>query len=92
MAIGNVFGSNIFNMTVIFFADIFYRPGILLIDAKIVHIVTAMVGIVMSTVILIGLFYRSRKSFLLMGWDSITAAAFYILGAYLLFQLGINVV
>lgn len=92
MAIGNVFGSNIFNMTVIFFADIFYRPGILLIDAKIVHIVTAMVGIVMSTVILIGLFYRSRKSFLLMGWDSIAAAVVYFLGAYLLFQLGINIV
>jgi len=92
MAIGNVFGSNIFNMTVIFFADIFYRPGILLADAKIVHIITAMLGVVMSTIILIGLFYRSRRSFLLMGWDSIAAAVFYFLGVYLLFQLGLNVV
>lgn len=92
MAIGNVFGSNIFNMTVIFFADIFYRRGVLLADARIVHIVTAMVGVVMSTIILIGLFYRSRRSFLLMGWDSITAAIFYFVGVYLLFQLGIQVI
>jgi len=92
MAIGNVFGSNIFNMTVIFFADIFYRQGVLLADARIVHIVTAMVGVLMSTIILIGLFYRSRRSFLLMGWDSITAAVIYFIGVYLLFQLGITAI
>ncbi|SIQ69140.1 sodium:calcium antiporter [Halanaerobium kushneri] len=92
MAVGNVFGSNIFNMTVIFFADIFYRQGVLLQDAKIVHILTATVGIVMATIILIGLFYRSRRSFMWMGWDAIAAAAVYFAGVYLLFQLGLNVI
>lgn len=91
MAVGNVFGSNIFNMTVIFFADLFYRQGVLLEDAKIVHILTATVGILMATIILIGLFYRSRRSFLWMGWDAIAAAVVYFAGVYLLFQLGINV-
>jgi cation:H+ antiporter len=92
MAVGNVFGSNIFNMTVIFFADVFYRQGVLLQDAKIVHILTATVGIVMATIILIGLFYRSRRSFMLMGWDAIAAAVVYFVGIYLLFQLGLNVI
>lgn len=92
MAVGNVFGSNIFNMTVIFFADVFYRQGVLLQDAKIVHILTATVGIVMATIILIGLFYRSRRSFMLMGWDAIAAAIVYFAGIYLLFQLGLNVI
>jgi len=92
MAVGNVFGSNIFNMTVIFFADVFYRQGVLLEDAKIVHILTATVGIVMATIILIGLFYRSRRSFLMMGWDAIAAAVVYFVGVYLLFQLGLNVI
>ena len=92
MAVGNVFGSNIFNMTVIFFADLFYRQGVLLQDAKIVHILTATVGIVMATIILIGLFYRSRRSFMWMGWDAIAAAAVYFAGVYLLFQLGLNVI
>ena len=92
MAVGNVFGSNIFNMTVIFFADVFYRQGVLLEDAKIVHILTATVGIVMATIILIGLFYRSRRSFMWMGWDAIAAAVVYFAGVYLLFQLGLNVI
>jgi len=92
MAVGNVFGSNIFNMTVIFFADVFYRQGILLEDAKVVHILTATVGIVMATIILIGLFYRSRRSFMMMGWDAIAAAVVYFAGVYLLFQLGLNVI
>lgn len=92
MAVGNVFGSNIFNMTVIFFADVFYRQGVLLEDVKIVHILTATVGIVMATIILIGLFYRSRRSFMWMGWDSIATAVVYFVGVYLLFQLGLNVI
>ncbi|ODS49972.1 MAG: inner membrane protein [Halanaerobium sp. 4-GBenrich] len=92
MAVGNVFGSNIFNMTVIFFADVFYRQGVLLQDVRIVHILTATVGIVMATIILIGLFYRSRRSFMWMGWDAIAAAVVYFLGVYLLFQLGLNVI
>lgn len=92
MAVGNVFGSNIFNMTVIFFADLFYRQGVLLEAAKIVHILTATIGILMATIILIGLFYRSRRSFMWMGWDAIAAAVVYFVGVYLLFQLGLNVI
>lgn len=92
MAVGNVFGSNIFNMTVIFFADLFYRQGVILEDVRIVHILTATIGIVMATIILIGLFYRSQRSFVWMGWDSIAATAVYLIGVYLLFQLGLNVI
>jgi len=92
MAVGNVFGSNIFNMTVIFFADVFYRQGVLLEDARIVHILTATIGILMATIMLIGLFYRSRRSFMWMGWDAIAATIVYFAGVYLLFQLGLNVI
>lgn len=92
LAVGNVFGSNIVNMAVIFFADLFYQQGVLLVDAKIIHIVTAVVGIIMTTIILIGLFYRSRRSFLFMGWDAILAALVYLAGVYILFQLGLNVI
>jgi cation:H+ antiporter len=46
----------------------------------------------MATIILIGLFYRSRRSFMWMGWDSIAAAVVYFAGVYLLFQLGLNVI
>ncbi|TDO95061.1 cation:H+ antiporter [Halanaerobium saccharolyticum] len=92
MAVGNVFGSNIFNMTIIFFADVFYTQGVLLDNVRIVHILTATVGIIMASIILIGLFYRSRRSFMWMGWDAIAAAVVYFAGVYLLFQLGLNVI
>jgi len=91
MAIGNVLGSNIFNMTIVFFADAFYRKGNILADAKIVHIITAMVGLLMSAIVMIGLFYRSKRTILSIGWDSMFVAIIYFLGVYLLFQLGVNV-
>ncbi|MFW6389909.1 MAG: sodium:calcium antiporter [Halanaerobiales bacterium] len=91
MAIGNVMGSNIFNMIIIFFADIFYKPGYIMGSVSQIHIITAMVGIIMSTIALIGIFYRSKKTFLTIGWDSLSIAIVYVIGVYLLFILGINV-
>ncbi|MFW6270570.1 MAG: sodium:calcium antiporter [Bacillota bacterium] len=91
LAIGNVMGSNIFNMFVIFFADIFYRPGYILASVSEVHMITAMIGIIMSTIALIGIFYRSKKTFLILGWDSLGIAVVYLIGVYLLFNLGIHI-
>jgi len=90
MAIGNVMGSNIFNMTIVFFADLFYRGGYILSSVKVVHIITAMVGLIMSAVVLIGLFYRSRRTIFNIGWDSMFIGIIYIIGVFFLFKLGIN--
>ncbi len=91
MAIGNVLGSNIFNMIIVFFADIFYRPGFILASVSLDHIVTAMVGLMMSAIALIGLFYRSRRTIFTIGWDSLFITITYFTGVYLLIKLGIEI-
>ena len=90
MAVGNVFGSNIFNMTVIFAADIAYAGGPILSSVSLAHGLTALLGLILASIATIGLFYRSEKTFLNIGWDAISIIIIYFFGAYLLFQLGIN--
>ncbi|MCF8008525.1 MAG: sodium:calcium antiporter [Halanaerobiales bacterium] len=91
MAAGNVLGSNIFNMSIIFFADLFYRDGAILSSVKMLHLITASIGIIMSSIFIIGLFYKSKKTVFGMGWDSIMVFGVYLLGFYLLFTLGISI-
>lgn len=91
MAAGNVLGSNIFNMSIVFFADIFYRDGYLLSSVKMLHLITASIGIIMSSIFIVGLFYKSKKKVFGIGWDSLAVFAVYILGFYLLYQLGVAI-
>ncbi|MGM0410487.1 MAG: sodium:calcium antiporter [Bacillota bacterium] len=93
MALGNVFGSNIFNMIIVFFADLFYRDGYILASVDFVHVITSMVVLMMSVIAIMGLFYRSKRTVfaLKIGWDSFLIGIIYFLGVYLLFRLGISV-
>jgi cation:H+ antiporter len=90
MAVGNVLGSNIFNMTIIIVADLFYRQGPVLTNVSLNHTVTAIIALILSSIVVIGLFYRSKKTFFNIGWDSFAIIFVYLLGVYLLFNLGIN--
>ncbi|MBM7622846.1 sodium:calcium antiporter [Sporohalobacter salinus] len=90
MAVGNVFGSNIFNMVIIAIIDIAYREGSVLTAVSLSHTVTAVVGVILSSIAVIGLFYRSKKTFITVGWDSVSISLTYLFGAYLLFRLGVN--
>ncbi|AOY75492.1 sodium:proton exchanger [Clostridium formicaceticum] len=85
MAVGNVFGSNIFNMLIIVVTDIVYYKGSIFTMINIDHTITAMAGIVLSCIAVIGLFYRSRRTFFTIGWDSVFILVFYVLSIYLIF-------
>ncbi|WP_156801240.1 sodium:calcium antiporter [Halobacteroides halobius] len=89
IAVGNVFGSNIFNMVIILAAELFYRGGPVLAAASLSHAFTAVLGLILSGIAVIGLFYRSEKTFLTIGWDTISIATIYLFGAYVMFRLGI---
>ncbi|ADL13750.1 sodium:calcium antiporter [Acetohalobium arabaticum] len=90
MAVGNVFGSNIFNMVIISIIDLSYREGSVLAAVSLSHAVTAVLGVILSSIAVIGLFYRSKKTFITIGWDSVAISITYLFGAYLLFRLGVN--
>jgi cation:H+ antiporter len=61
MAVGNVIGSNLFNMGVtIFVDDLFYTTGPILSYVAMDHVGTALFAILMSCVVIIGLIFRPR--------------------------------
>ncbi len=61
LAVGNLFGSNAFNMAALLFADPAYgaRPLLGMIEAT--HALTALWGILMMNVGLMGIVYRVEK-------------------------------
>ena len=90
MAVGNMVGSNLFNMGVIIFVDdIFYAQGPVLQGVDMVHIVTALFAILMSCVIITGILFRPR--YWLPAWaraDSVFLAIIYIAAMVTLYSLG----
>jgi cation:H+ antiporter len=88
LAVGNLFGSNAFNMGALFFCDMAYRSGPLLSAISGTHSVTAFLGILLMNIGLMGLIYRAEKRFLLIEPDSFLMVIGYSLGIWLLFQLG----
>ncbi len=87
MAIGNLFGSNIFNVGILAIDDIFFTKGPILSYIGSNHIVSALSAIIMMTIAVIGLTYRARKKKLIMAWDSIGITAVFVLNLIALFML-----
>ena len=92
MAIADILGSNMFNITIIFAADIFYTKGSILSSVSHSHLITVAMVITATILVIIGLrFRRQRKLFRFSGWYSPPLIALYILGAYFLFRSGIAI-
>lgn len=85
MAAGNVFGSNIFNMLIITITDFVYYKGSIYTVVDINHAITAMAGIVLSSIAVIGLFYRSKRTVFTIGWDSVFIIITYIFTVYYIY-------
>ena len=88
LAVGNLFGSNAFNMCVLFFADVAYRPGPLLRAVSSTHTVTALIGMLLMNLGLMGIIYRAEKRFFLIEPDSLLMIVGYGLGMWMVFRLG----
>ncbi len=87
LAVGNVLGSNAFNMAILFPVDIFYRQGSLLQDAEITNAVTAAAAILLTGILTMGLLYRPRRRYWLLEPDArllvILAVAVFVALYYL---------
>jgi len=91
MAVANILGSNMFNIAIIFAADLFYTGGSVLSSVSNSHLITAAMAITASLLVIIGLrFRRQRKLFRFSSWYSPALIVLYILGAYFLFRAGIG--
>jgi len=89
MAIGNLLGSNLFNIAIIPIIDVLYLKGPLLSHVSRVHAVTAMSAIIMTGIFIVGLFYRARtRLYRTVGWASLLLFSVYLLNSYVLFIHG----
>jgi len=86
MAIGNLFGSNLFNMVILVVDDAFFLPGPILAHVSPLHAVSAVSAMMMTGVAVIGLLYRpATRLFGVVGWLSLALLTLYILNALMLF-------
>lgn len=90
MAVANVFGANFMNLFILFIADLFYRPAPLLYAASGNHLVSALMVILISTIIIFAIVYRSEKKIGYIGFDTLLVLTGYITAAYMLFRSGGN--
>jgi cation:H+ antiporter len=86
LAVGNLFGSNAFNMAAFAFADVAYREGPILSTISSSHVLTALWSILLMCVGLMGIIYRVEKRYMLIEPDSFVMILGYVLGLWLLFR------
>lgn len=90
MAIGNLLGSNLFNIVILAVDDAFYVRGPLLADAAAVHAGTAVTALVMTGLVIIGLVMRPQgRRLRVVSWISVGLAATYVVNAALVYMGGV---
>jgi cation:H+ antiporter len=87
LAIGNVLGSNLFNLLILGLDDVFYRQGPLLGAADATHGVTILAVVTMNALFLIGLTYRVLTKRFAVAWDTGAMAAVYVTAVTLAYLL-----
>ena len=86
LAVANLIGSNLFNLTIIPIDDLLYVKGPVLAAVAETHLVTACAVVLMTTVFIIGLRHR-RQRFHRLSWWNVTLILLFLIGAYYNFQM-----
>lgn len=87
LAVGNVLGSNLINLLILVWIDGFF-PGSLLAASSPTNLLPLFSSLLMTVVIMLGLFYRSRKSIFRLGWGAALLLLIYFLTIFLLYFTG----
>lgn len=85
LAVADILGSNMFNIAIITPVDLVYTPGSLLSSVSRVHLITAVVAIVMTLLVIVGLRFRQKRKTFFISWYTPVLIGLYIFGAYRLF-------
>ena len=87
MAVGNMLGSNLFNIVILAIDDVVYTRGFLLQDASESHIISVLSTIAMSAVVIIGLVFHIEGKRFLLAWDAALILLIYSANAALLLSV-----
>lgn len=89
LAIGNLLGSNLFNLLIVAIDDVVFLRGPILAQVSNLHAVSALTAVSMSGVAIIGLLYRPHaRLFRTVGWASLLLLSLYLLNASVLYLYG----
>ncbi len=87
LAVGNLLGSNLFNIFILFIDDVVYLKGHLLKDASDMNLISVLSVILMSAVAIIGLTIKVKGKRFLLAYDALIIFLIYILNMMLLYRL-----
>lgn len=87
MAISDVFGTNLFNVTIIVLVDALHPGGPVLLEAGRFASFGALLALVLTALYLIGLVERRDRTFGGLGIDSVLAVGAYLAGLVVLYTL-----
>lgn len=86
LAVGDIFGTNLFNVALLFVVDLIYRGPPVLSQAGRFETIGALMAVLISGAFVIGLLERRDKAVLRMGYDSLAAIVIFALGVFGLSQ------
>lgn len=77
MAVGDIFGTNLFNIALLFLADAIYRGEPVLAQAGRFEAIGATLAVLLTGIFIVGLLERRDRTLLRMGYDSIAAVLIF---------------
>ena len=87
LAIGNIFGSNMFNIFILAIDDFCYTKGALLSFVEKNHLISALSCIIMTSIAIIGFLYRTKRKKFFIPWDSIIIILIFLINLILLYMV-----
>lgn len=91
LAVGNLFGSNVFNMFALALVDGFYTQGRFLAAIDPAFALAGLLGLLLTSLGLIGNLARLERRFLFVEIDALFLIVVYLIGLYLLYSRGVGV-
>jgi cation:H+ antiporter len=90
LAVGNLFGSNVFNMFAVALVDVFYTHGRFLGAIDPAFALAGLLGLLLTNLALIGNLARLERRFLFVEIDALLLIVVYFAGLWLLYSRGIG--
>jgi cation:H+ antiporter len=87
MAISDIFGTNLFNVTIVVLVDALHPRGPVMLEAGPFAAFGALLALAMTAIYLVGMLERRDRTLLRMGWDSIAVLVAYVCGVVVLHGL-----
>lgn len=87
MALSDIFGTNLFNILLVFGVDLLYRGGPALQEVGRFSLATSLLAALLASIYLVGLIERRDRTIARMGLDSAAVLLFYAAGLFVLYRL-----